>query len=88
MPNEILAQLDVIKTALESLDKTSIKQQTLLEEHMRRTAALEELLAKHSEENKRELEPLTKHVAMWSGAMKALTVAGILFGIIKVFVNV
>src|SRR5690349_20023354 len=43
-----------------------------LREHMRRTEMLEEKQSQVDE----ALKPINTHIAMWSGAMKALTVFG------------
>lgn len=79
--NEVLAELNAIKGV-------QAEQHLILQEHMRRTAANEAILAvvKETQDDQRkffttEIEPLKKHVNMWGGVGKALTVLGTLASI-------
>lgn len=81
-------QYTAVSTDLAHIKAVASAQQQILEEHMRRTAANEKSLgilteAYHtmSKYIKEELEPLKRHVNMWGGAGKVLTVAGTLAGI-------
>lgn len=75
---DVLQQLEIIKQVQGS-------QAGILSEHMRRTEANEtiiQVLKKTQEEQVKffttEIEPLKKHVNMWSGAGKVLTILGTL----------
>ena len=71
-------KVDKTNDRLNSMDKTLVKQEENLKEHMRRTDLLEN-----------DLKPIKKHVAVMNGAFKALgiigTVIGIAVGIVKIF---
>lgn len=63
---------------LDSVDKTLVKQEANLSEHMRRTALLED-----------EIKPLKKHVWMFEGGLKLLgiisLVGGLVGGLLRLF---
>lgn len=61
-----------IQQDVNSLKVTAAQQQTILDEHMRRTEANEKAL----ELAQQRLTPLEHHVTMWGGVGKALAVAG------------
>ena len=75
---EIKGEVKEINNCLNSIDKTLVKQQVLLDEHIRRTEILE-----------LKLEPVEKHVAALNGGLKALgvlsLVVGIFAAILKIF---
>lgn len=83
--DEDLAEM---RQSLASLDRTATRQQVILEEHMRRTAANEAILANHMADDSigfaaiaDQLKPIERHIAMWAGAGKVLVVAGALLGV-------
>jgi hypothetical protein len=71
-PNRILDKLDAMDAKLHSIDKTLVKQEENLAEHMRRTKLLED-----------KLQPVEDHVKYMHGALKLLIVVSIVFGIMK-----
>ena len=77
-------KLERLEEALVKLSHEIARQGLLLDEHQRRSLALEEevnqLWASHG--------PVEKHIAMWSGALKALGVIGTLSGIAAAIVKV
>jgi len=86
---EILQQIKDINTKidkhsddtdarLDNIEKVMIAQEINLQEHMKRSEHLEEML-NHVKDN--ELKPLTKHAAMVEGALKLVGVLGIIVGI-------
>lgn len=79
---EILREVAEVKN-------TQVKQEAVLEEHIRRTEANERHLELAKSESDRrftvmaeEMKPLKTHVAMWGGAGKVVTILGVLAGII------
>lgn len=64
------SKIDSTNDRLNSMDKTLVKQEENLKEHMRRTAILEE-----------GLKPVQKHVTRVEGALKLLGVISVLVGI-------
>lgn len=66
----VLNKLDKIDDKLNSIDKTLVKQEENLAEHMRRTELLEEAL-----------KPVEEHVAHMRGIGKAIVYMGILVSI-------
>lgn len=74
-----------VLTELSHIKKVQSEQHNILQEHMRRTAANEAILevvrttqSEQVEFFKEEIEPLKKHVNMWSGAGKVLAILGTL----------
>lgn len=71
-------KVDKTNDRLNSMDKTLVKQEENLKEHMRRTDLLEG-----------DLKPIKKHVAVMNGAFKVLgicgTIVAIAVGIVKIF---
>ena len=76
----VIEKLDKLDERLDSVDKTLIKQESNLSEHMRRTKLLEE-----------KMEPVESHVrsihSVMKFLMKALVIFGILAGVAKLFVG-
>lgn len=71
-------KMDQVDGRLNSMDKTLVKQEENLKEHIRRTEILEN-----------ELKPIKKHVSHIEGGLKLLgalaTIAGLLSGLAKLF---
>jgi hypothetical protein len=74
----IYEKLDVLDMRLDSMDKTLIKQEINLKEHIRRTEAVENQL----EIMKKEMTPVQKHVAMVEGAFKFLGIISMTLGVV------
>ncbi len=72
--DRIEEKLDTTNQHLASIDTTLAVQAEQLKEHIKRTALLEQ-----------ELKPIKKHVDMVSGAMKLITILGVLAGIYAIF---
>ncbi len=71
-------KVDIIDNRLDSVDKTLVKQEANLGEHMRRT----ELAEKNISNVRKDIEPVKRHVAYMEGALKGIGIVGILMGII------
>lgn len=72
--DKIEAKVDKIDGRLLVIDKTLVKQEANLKEHMRRTDLLEN-----------DLRPIKTHVAMIQGALKLIGLIALLTTIIKFF---
>lgn len=70
----ILDKLDKLDDRLNNIDKTLVKQEENLAEHMRRTDLLE-----------KKFEPVEDHVKHVTGIGKAIAFIGVIAGIVKVF---
>ena len=68
-------QLDKLDDKLDSVDKTLVKQEENLREHMRRTEILESQHADLSSHMDEELEPIKTHVAQVKGVTKFIATA-------------
>lgn len=68
------SKIDKIVDRVASIDATLAAQHVSLQEHMRRSDALEKQL----DQTKKEVEPLKKTIAAMEGAWKLLASAGIL----------
>ncbi len=81
----LLNKLELLDMKIESIEKTSIRQEINLREHMKRSDSLEQMLLSLEE----DLKPIEKHVAMVEGAIKFLGIISIslsvLGGILKLF---
>ena len=75
-PNRILDKLDKLDDRLNSIDKTLVKQEENLAEHMRRTNILE-----------KKLEPVEDHVKFVKNMGKLIGFLGIIGGIVKLFLG-
>lgn len=80
----IESKIDKLDDRLDSLDKTSVKQEQNLAEHMRRT----ELAEANIDSIRDELKPVQRHVAMLEGILKFIGLVGTLVaiaaGVVKV----
>ena len=74
---EIKNDIKEIKENLHAIDKTLVKQEENLKQHMYRTDLAEQRL-EHIEDS---LEPIKRHVDGMSGALKLLLVVGAVLGI-------
>lgn len=72
--SQVIEKLDKLDDRLDSMDKTLVKQEVNLKEHMRRTALLED-----------ELKPVKKHVSHVEGAFKLLGALSLIGGLLKLF---
>ena len=77
---KIIVKLDKLDERLDSVDKTLIKQESSLSEHMRRSLAAEENLQILRE----EFKPVQNHVSQISGAFKLIGLLSVVLGILKV----
>lgn len=68
-----------VDSRLIEIDKTLVKQEVNLQQHMQRSEHLEGII--ESMEDK-DLKPLRRHVAMMEGALKLIGVIGIVVGIL------
>lgn len=71
----VITQLDKLDDKLESVDKTLVKQEENLREHMRRTEILERQHEGIQSEMHNELEPIKAHVQQVKGVSKFLAAA-------------
>lgn len=78
MLEKLESKLDRIDSRLNAMDVTLAKQAGSLDEHIRRTEALESWVESIQE----ELEPIKSHVSAWAGAGKLVVVLGVLAGIV------
>lgn len=89
------SKLDALDSRLDSVDKTLVKQELNLNEHMRRTEIAEQNLMHLSQKTEAEIaqirhdsEPLKKHVAYMEGALKGIgilaTIASFAAAVIKI----
>lgn len=69
----VVDKLDKLDTRLDSLDKTLVKQEENLREHMRRTELLEQQHTHLEDEIHVELEPIKSHIQQVKGITKFLT---------------
>ena len=78
-------KFDRVEERLDSMDRTLVKQEANLAEHMRRTELAENAIKALDE----DLAPIKKHVNMLQGVLKLIavlgTVVGIAVGIAKLF---
>lgn len=78
------SKIDSLDTRLDSVDKTLVKQEANLGEHMRRT----DLLEQGQVSLRQEIEPLKKHKAFIEGALKGIgliaTAVSVAAGLIKI----
>ena len=76
--NRILDKLDKVEDRLDSIDKTLVRQEVQLSEHIRRT----ELLEKAHESFKEEIKPIKKAHTVVTGVLKIIGGLAILAGLI------
>lgn len=70
-----IAQLDKLDSKLDSVDKTLVKQEENLREHMRRTELLESQHERLEQQVHSELEPVKAHIQQVKGVTKFLVAA-------------
>lgn len=75
--DKVADKIEKLDERLDSIDKTLVKQEANLKEHMRRTELLEE-----------DLRPIRRHVNMLEGSLKFLGVVLIVLSIISVFMKI
>lgn len=75
MLTRINVQLDKLDEKLDNVDKTLIRQEESLKEHMRRTELLERHYESLQSELHNEVEPIKEHVQQVKGIAKFLSVA-------------
>lgn len=71
----VIDQLDQLDTRLDSVDKTLVRQEANLKEHMRRTELLEKHYEKLHDEIYTELDPINAHVHQVKGVLKFTSIA-------------
>lgn len=74
--DEIKNDIKEINSSISTIDKTLIKQESQLAEHIRRTNILED-----------KIEPVERHVYMMNGALKFLGLLSLLAGIVASIVK-
>lgn len=78
------SKIDGLDARLDSMDRTLVKQELNLADHMRRT----ELAEKSLDALRVKLEPVEKHVALFEGFLKAFglvaTLVSLTAGVIKI----
>lgn len=83
--SRIYEKLDILDMRLDSMDKSLIKQEFNLREHMKRSDNLEAMVEKIED----KMIPVEKHVNMMEGVVKFLgltsLVLGIILGFLKIF---
>jgi hypothetical protein len=72
-------KVDKLDERLDGVDKILVKQQVILDEHMRRTEINEKGLKLMQE----QLHPLKRHVDMWAGVGKAIVLLSVLVALLK-----
>lgn len=79
------SKIDGLDNRLDSVDKTLVKQEANLGEHMRRTQLAEDAIFGI----RQDIEPLKKHKAFIEGALKGIglvaTAVSVIAGLIKIF---
>ncbi len=92
---DIAKQVDQLDSRLDSVDKTLVRQEANLGEHMRRTELAERSIQNLEIETKAEISkvrteaaPTHKHVAYMNGAFKGLGVLAVITGIIASIVKI
>jgi hypothetical protein len=81
---QLFNKLDKLDERLDSVDRTLIKQEANLEEHMRRSLANEEAVNLLSQ----QLKPLNKHVIMVESIFKFVGAISVLLGIVLGVLNI
>lgn len=79
----ILDELKDMRKDMNNMSNTQAQQHITLQDHTRRSEALEKLY----ELVRSELEPVKKHVAMVDGALKFIGLIGVIVGIITGIVS-
>lgn len=82
--SEIGEKLDRVIEAIHRIDVTLARQEENLREHMRRT----EIAEKSIETLRAEVKPVQQHVLRVEGIIKALTVSGVVVGIVTGLIKV
>jgi hypothetical protein len=75
----ILDKLDKIDERVDKIDITLVKQQSILEDHVRRSIANEDSLKLHRE----EFKPIQEHVLTVNLIFKAIIFLGVVVGIVQ-----
>lgn len=78
MDEKFYEKLEKMDSRLDSIDKTLVKQEVNLDNHIKRT----DLLEKHTDKLFRELEPIKKHVNHVEGGMKLLGLLSLVIGVV------
>ena len=77
---------EIVDGRLTTIEKIQAVQEANLKEHMRRSDNLEKIV---TDMEKKDIQPVKRHVAMVEGALKLLGIIGILVsivsGILKIF---
>ena len=74
---KISDKLETIDTRINNIDKTLVKQEAQLAEHIRRTNLLEQ-----------KLEPIDTHVKMVNGAFKFIVILSLVLGIVTAIIKI
>lgn len=82
--SKIFEKVEKISDDVGDLKVTTVKQQVILEEHVKRSNTLEEILS-HLQEN--EIEPLKEDVNKFKGALKFVTIMASLGSGITLFLK-
>lgn len=76
--DKISDHVEIVKESLHRMDKTLVRQEENLREHMRRT----DLNEKSIESVRDDLKPIKRHVNMLEGALKFLGIVSLLLTIL------
>jgi archaellum component FlaC len=76
-------KLDKLDDRLDNVDKTLVAQHATLQEHIRRTAALES----HLDVVKQELKPVQMHVTRVDGILKFIGLVSVVVGIVSTIIK-
>ena len=83
--NERLEQkLDILDMRLDSMDKTLVKQEINLRQHMERSDKLELMIGALE----KDLKPVQKHVIIVEGIFKLIGALSMLLGILATVLNI
>lgn len=80
----ILDKLDKIEERLDKVDITLVKQQSILDDHVRRSLANEESLKLHRE----EFEPIKQHVLQVNFVFKLIIFLSVLAALTESLINI
>lgn len=94
MRKEYREDMKELRAEVKQSNTTQVRQQSILEEHIRRTEANEKQIVLNKEYNdeqiemiREEIKPLKTNSTMWLGAAKALVITTSIVGLISTFMK-
>ncbi len=81
-------KLDLVTEKLISIDKTLERNTDNLEEHMKRSDALESMIQNQEVKFHSELEPIKKHINMLKGGLKLFALISAFAALILTIINI